>query len=77
MAQPNVPECDEDFEQEDLEIVPEDEHVDEDEEEDFGYVHEESDESEGELAAEDEDDEFGPEDDGDPDMIGKLGYSNL
>jgi len=40
-------------------------------------MHEESDESEGGLAAEDEDDEFGPEDDGDPDMMGKLGYSNL
>jgi hypothetical protein len=57
-----------------------DHHHDEDEEEDFGYVREESDVSEGELAAEDEDVDFGPEDDGvlDPDQdMGELGYGDL
>jgi hypothetical protein len=78
---PNVPEYKGDLEQEDSEMVSE-EHVNENEEDDFGYVYEESDESEGEdeLAAEDEDDDFGPEDDGgviDPDMMSELGYGDL
>ena len=84
-TQPNVPEHDGDLEQEDSDMVSEEElhhDVNENEEDDFGYVNEESDKSEpeGELAAEDEDDEFGPEDDGgviDPDMMSELGYSNL
>jgi hypothetical protein len=60
--------------------------VDEDEEENFGYVREGSDDdSEDEVAAdgepgEDGDDDFGPEDDGgiiDPDMMDELGFSKL
>jgi hypothetical protein len=75
-------------EQEDSEMDLEECHsvneVDEDEEEDFGYMREESDNSEDEVGAdgelgEDGDDNFGPEDDGgiDPDMMGELGFSNL
>lgn len=75
MTRPNVS-YDEDVDEEDSEVFSEEEHVDEDEEEDFGYVRDESDESEGELA-EAQDDEFGPEDDGGTDMMGELGYGNL
>src|SRR5258705_10159533 len=72
-------------EQEDAEMEGDSEEpideVDEDEEEDFGYVREESDVSEGELAANDEDVDFGPEDDGvldpDQDVTSELGYGNL
>jgi hypothetical protein len=83
-AQSNIPENGEDSsKQEELEMEDD---LDEDEEEDFGYVRDESEESEvenepeGDLAAEDEDDDFGPEDDGgviDPDMMGELGYGSL
>jgi hypothetical protein len=73
------------YEQEDAEMEgdPEEpiDEVDEDEEQDFGYVREESDVSEGELAVDDEDVDFGPEDDGaldpDQDITSELGYGNL
>lgn len=76
-------------EQEDSEMdsdsMEHDSEVDEDEEDDFGYVREESDNSEDEAAAngelgEEGEDDFGLEDDGgviDPDMMGELGFSDL
>jgi hypothetical protein len=73
--------------EEDSEMPVDEEGVDdvnEDEEDDFGYVREESDDSEAEQVAENEDgdDDFGPEDDGgllDTDMMtrSELGYGDL
>ena len=82
MAQSNIPASENNDDgpvnQEDLE---KEDDIDEDEEDDFGYIRDESEESEGELAAQDDsEDDFGPEDDGgaiDPDMMGELGYSSL
>jgi hypothetical protein len=76
-----------DDEEEDSDMDLEEHHddeVDEDEEDDFGYMREESDDSEDEAdgdLGEDGlgDDDFGPEDDGgvDPEMMGELGFSSL
>jgi hypothetical protein len=87
LPQSNIPENGGSSKQLEEDLEMEDD-IDEEEEEDFGYVRDESEpeesevenEPEGDLAAEDEDDDFGPEDDGgviDPDMMGELGYGSL